>query len=474
MRAETTFAGPNKFVLTIGFVLAFIALGIGTVLNPYIAFGAVFALLAFFVLLNSRRPWAYALWVALFGLAVWSYGFNNVPLIRPLPLVDALVFFAVLAASPRWWALRKVPGVRKLIVLLSALLVVVILRLVVDIPQYGLLAVRDALFAFELWVTLPAIVLGYMLGERKASRYLTWLFGLSTAWYLLYPWRETITAMSPVFGIQRPVPLFAFTTAGFVSIPAFFWFFYRKGAMNTVGVVATLFILFLVQSRGAYLAFVLSASVLFVLHPAKIKRWGRILFAGLAVGSILLVVGQTLTGRVGVPVGIDTAVEQLQTLLGKEGPGAGSFQHRLIAWPMVIHQVLSQPLGPIFGVGLGLDLFQGFALGPDILVRKPHNDLLEIWARLGVVGLLPWLGILITLAWESLKGARKELRHGWVLALQITLWITSISQPAMGFAYITVVWAGLTGLWFGTQLRARIDAQYANLTYPQPLPPTRR
>jgi O-antigen ligase len=122
----------------------------------------------------------------------------------------------------------------------------------------------------------------------------------------------------------------------------------------------------------------------------------------------------------------------------------------------VIEEVLSEPLGPLFGVGLGPDLFQGFTLGPDILVRKPHNDFLEIWARLGVVGLIPWLCILVISGWEALKGARRNPRQSWILALQITLWIKSLSEPAMGFAYIVVPWAGLTGLWIGTQLRKKV------------------
>ncbi|HIQ01002.1 MAG TPA: O-antigen ligase domain-containing protein, partial [Anaerolineales bacterium] len=411
------------------------------------------ALFAIVVLLSLKNPWTYALWVALFGLAVWSYGFNNVPLIRPLPLVDALVFFSIAFAFRQWWALRKVPVVRRLLFWLSALLVVVTLRLAVDIPRFGLLAVRDALFAFELWVVFPAIALGFMLGERKLNRYLLWLFSIATAWFLLYPWRELLTVISPVVGIQRPVPLFAFTTAGFLSVPAFFWFLYRRGIVGTVGVVATLLILLLVQGRGPYLAFIGSAIALLLLQPGSVRRWGKIMFAGAVVGAVLWVVGGSLTGRLGAPVGIDTVIAQLQTLVGGEGPGAGSFQHRLVAWAGVVEQVLSEPLGPVFGLGLGPDLFQGFAVGPGVLVRKPHNDFLELWARLGIFGLLAWGGILVVLGREAFQGARRNPKHGWVLALQIMLWVTSIGQPAMGFAYVTMVWAGLTGLWIGGQLR---------------------
>jgi len=458
-----------------------IAMAIGSVyaLSPNLAFGVVLAFWGLTVVAISRMAWAYALWGAIFGLAVWSYGFNNIPLIRPLPLVDALVFFAVAFSFRQWWPLRQVPAVRRLLTLLLFLLLVVVLRLMVDIPRFGLLAVRDALFVFELWVLMPAIALGFLWGENKIDRYLKFLFLISIAWYLLYPWRELLSTISPVFGIQRPVPLFAFTTAGFVSVLAFFWFLHRRGVLGTLGVIATLVILLLAQSRGTYLAFILSTIVLLLLQPRAVNRWGKLLVASIAVGVILGAVGGSLTGRLGVPIGLDTVIAQLQTLMGEEGPGAGSFRQRLVAWPSVVSQVLSEPLGPVFGVGLGPDLFQGFTLGPDILVRKPHNDFLEIWARLGIFGLLAWVSILASLGLESFKVARRNARHGWILALQITLLITSSSQPAVGFAYITVVWAGLTGVWIGTQIREESLAskrylKNAHPSHPQPLPPARR
>lgn len=440
-----TVAVACLFAVALGFAMAF---------EPRAAIRVVFGLLAFAFALVAKRPWTYAIWIAISGLAIWSYGFNNVPLVRPLPLVDALVFFAVAFSFPDWWPLRKITVVRRLLVLLLGLTLVVSFRLLLDIPCFGLLSVRDALFAFELWVLLPAIALGMRLGHKRLNRYLLWLFLLATAWFLLYPWRGTIAAMSPVFGIQRPVPLFAFTTAGFVSVPAFFWFLWRRRGMGgTLLAAATLLVLLLIQARGAYLAFLGSLTALFLLRPATLKRWWQLALAGVVLGGILAVVGGSLTGRLGEPVGVDTAVEQVRTLIGKEGPGAGSFRHRLLAWPMVIQQILNEPLGPLIGVGLGVDLFQGFALVPDIFVRKPHNDFLEIWARLGVIGLLPWLGLLIVLGMEAVRGAGRSPRHGWILALQISLWVTSVGQPAMGFAYITVVWAGLTGLWLGAQLR---------------------
>lgn len=230
----------------------------------------------------AKPAWQFALWFILFGLTVWSYGFNNIPLIRPLPLVDALVGYVVLWSAPAWWRLVQTSSlVRRLFGLLFAFSVVVAVRVMADWSHYGMSAARDALFAVELWVLLPAIALGRRITFVQISRRLNLLFGVALLWFLLYPYRATIEVISPIVGIQRPVPLFAFTTAGFVAVPAFSWFFWFKRSWGgAVMAVASLLVLLFVQSRGAYLAFFASVFIL-----------------ACAASSESLPMGQTCPGR---------------------------------------------------------------------------------------------------------------------------------------------------------------------------------
>lgn len=466
------------------FALAIGCIGILMGISVALSEGIIIALIGISVtalaVLILKQVWMYTLWIAIFGLVIWSYGFNNVPLVAPIPLVDGLVLLSLVLGLRFWWKHRKCLLIRRLFFINFLLCSTVVLRLVVDFPRFGLAAARDALFAFELLTIFPAIAAGFQLGEVRLARRLLWLFSMAMIWFLLYPWRDIVAGVSPVFGIRRPVPLFAFTTAGFVSVPAFFWFMcngsWRSGLF---GAGAALVVLLLVQSRGAYVAFLVSTLAMLLMHPLAFGRWIKLAMTCIPAGAALLML-ESVPGRLGEPVSISTVLKQLLTLAGEEGPGAGSFQHRLVAWPSVIEEVLNEPLGPLFGVGLGPDLFQGFSLGPEVLVRKPHNDFLEIWARLGIPGVLSWMGILVVLGHEAFRAAKKSPKHIWILALQIILWITSASQPAMGFAYITVVWTGLTGLWIGARLRSSMaipaqpgEARDANLAPPHPLPPTR-
>ena len=457
--------------------------GIVLALKPVVVVLVGVFLGSFLLVIQVKQGWRHSLWTAIIGLALFSYGFNNIPVPpTPAPLVDVLLLYALVGSLPIWWRLRSHDIVRRLVVVLVFLSLVAGLRLLVDIPRFGLLAVRDALYVFELWTLFPAIAMGFWLGDMKGRRYLNWLFGLALAWFLLYPFREVLLQWSPMVGIQRPVPLLAFTTAGFLSVPALFWFLrHTRRITSVLGVTAALVVVLFVQARGVYLALIAILFLLLFLRPGDVPRWGKLVAAFLLGLFVLTLIGP-IPGRLGEPVGLNTVIEQLRTLFGDEGPGAGSFRHRLEAWPYVIGQVLESPLGPIWGIGYGPDLFQEFTVGPGVLVRKPHNDFLEIWARTGILGLIPWLSLLIILGTLALKAARQDPRNDWVLALQIMLWFASLGQPAMGFAYITMVWTGLTGLWLGMHLRQNAESvggtkggtSHAHTAHPQPLPPTRR
>lgn len=443
------------------FLIVCVSLIFGTLiaLNP--VYGAVIVLSTWILVPVAlfHKWWPLALWIAIWGLVLFSYGFNNIPVpLTPAPLVDSLVLYALIGSFAVWRKLALCPKVRKFFVSLSLLSIIGFIRLLFDIPHHGLLALRDALFIFELWSIFPAMVLGFQLGEQKLQKKLTWLFGIALLWFLLYPFREILTEISPIVGIQRPIPLLAFTSAGFISVPAFFFFaYYKKRLVSFLGIITALTVLLMVQSRGASLAFLTTLILLFFIRLKELKKWLPRFVMGMLIMVLISPFLHYIPGRLGEPVGGTTILEQLQTLLGKEGPGSGSWLHRLSAWPVVIQTVLEKPLGFLIGVGFGPDLFQGFTVGPDVLVRKPHNDFLEIWARMGIIGFLPWFFLLLLLLIEAIQSVRSSRNFTWVLALQLTLWITSFGQPAMGFAYITVVWAGLTGLWIGATIRKQVN-----------------
>jgi O-antigen ligase len=108
-----------------------------------------------------------------------------------------------------------------------------------------------------------------------------------------------------------------------------------------------------------------------------------------------------------------------------------------------------EPLGPLVGVGFGPDLFGGFALSGDVAVRNPHNDLLEIWARTGVLGAGLWLTLVGMLALWSFNVARRFPYGRWLLALQAVSLMGALTQPFFAFAYSGMMYYLCTGMSIG-------------------------
>jgi O-antigen ligase len=83
---------------------------------------------------------------------------------------------------------------------------------------------------------------------------------------------------------------------------------------------------------------------------------------------------------------------------------------RAVWWEVAINETVDQ--GPWLGVGWGYDLAEPFVrvyypdAGDDFVTRSPHNVLITLFARTGVVGLLPFLLILVIIARRSWQAAR--------------------------------------------------------------------
>ena len=92
-----------------------------------------------------------------------------------------------------------------------------------------------------------------------------------------------------------------------------------------------------------------------------------------------------------------------------------------------------------------LILTSGFSSYNDpILVRKPHDDYLEIYARLGLPSLLAFLSLLGTALWSICRRSRLDVasreRHFlvWVLANSFIYLFIAGTQPLLAYPFGTI------------------------------------
>ncbi len=160
-------------------------------------------------------------------------------------------------------------------------------------------------------------------------------------------------------------------------------------------------LVFSFTNRGGLLAFIAQLIVVMLLIPARRRRVGR--YDRRVVIAILLVV---------IPIALvggsqSQPVERLLVTVPGRAPSAslegatGTANARLKAWKALIAYLEQDPARELRGVGFGPNYLEEsgasvLLLGtPDAEVRSPHNYLLNTWARLGVLGVILVLGLLI-------------------------------------------------------------------------------
>lgn len=317
---------------------------------------------------------------------------------------------------------------------------------------WGYYAIRD----FVLWVFPALAILGWGIGHRVSETGLTrWAYlsaALATIWFLSQPWR-------PIF---EQVSIVGYQSVSFLA-PALlaFWIvrlLERRSTAALVAASAALGGVILSQTRGGFVALFVSIAAV-MLRSRDGRESGGPYFKRISVAVSVIAVGFfgivlfSSAGALGVvpegrlgPVTVATAVGQLSTIAGGEGPGSGSLRHRLEWWEQSASR-LSEWETAILGVGPGVDLAAGFR-GPDgKLVRKPHNDYLEVLVRFGIPIGLVWIGCVaavLRLAWRHLLSESPGARL--ISLISICIAVTGLYQPVFSFEFAGGLFFFLAGV----------------------------
>ena len=293
-------------------------------------------------------------------------------------------------------------------------------------------------------------------------RRMGYVAGAVILWGATTPFQKQIEAMSPTVGLQRPTPLLDQRGVKFSVIAAALYFLiFHRGwkRMVALGVVAGLVGIF--QARTLYVLF--PVSILIVGWAAH--RLGRVTMQVVPiviVGALLIVAAGSLgiQGRRG-EVSFNFIESHALTLLGEEGPMAGSIEGRKEWFGLTMDFVFSSPWYVVGGVGLGPDLTFGELKGKQGQdVRKPHDDYLEVFARTGLIGFSLFVWLLLSCVIPIAKKARSgtglnEKACAWILGASVVYMGVAGAQPLLSFPYGSVPLFFLLGM--GVAISRRPD-----------------
>jgi len=458
---------------------------------------AAFVVLCCGVLLMARTMVKLSLWqnivvVSLTGLLVLSYGFANlaVDVVVAVPVAHLLMFSALILALRRRLHTLKPLLQEPTCWCLAGLFLLTSIHLTMDIPRYGLYALRDANFVLES----VFLLLGYLWAVRRKAaeswvQVLSGLFILHLAYVLTYPvLSDFLKGISPVSGIFLDVPLLGYYPhlSLVLLYGAFFyvlledylpsWPWFVLGALVLVQGAW----LVIEQSRAMYIGIVVALVFLVLVRAGKhalrlalrvglgiIILFGCIsLFSVELKGRVVLVtppsvaqhamglaiaLGEDLTGAVGADSSEDAGEVSKQPL----GPGQGAVIWRVQRFKEAWQHWKASPVTWLIGEGFGLPLTD-HNLGGGVVVRQPHNTHLTVLARLGAVGLVLWIVMHGRIAYlflrTILRGSASGVKH------QLTLWLSvcymlgmifTTFQPWLEFSYGAIPFYVLLGFALG-------------------------
>jgi len=412
--------------------------------------------------------WQVLALVALSGYLLLTRGFENLTLhIGGFPIIIgygiiytslALAVFSRRQLIAR--ALKEPP-----VLCMLALLAFAVVHLVVDIPSYGIWALRDSTMCLDGMFMLLGLAWAM---KRNNSIFLAqWILGLFVV-NLMYsytmPWGEKLWSWSPVSGVFLKVPLlgdFVGTgdllvagalfciCVGSYLVPRPSWLMLALTLGQFLGVSIT-------QGRRTYVG-TAAALVLLVLFGEG-KKFAKLL---ILVPSALVVVflvttvgGLKISGRIG-EVNLDFLKAHLRSIETSEGTPGSSRETRV---DMVEQALQHFYVHPVLGEGFGQPLIADIDESNGAVTRMPHNSSITYLARLGLIGFVIWIAfhlLLIkrfvsVLRWRN-TGDDKRLPAFvlWLFLFYVLFMITSLVEAPFEFPSGAVPFYFFMGLALG-------------------------
>jgi O-antigen ligase len=428
----------DRIIMVFAAALA-LGLGVQVAEEAWVAPVAVAALAAAFILVRlvGQPIDTIALGFLLAGYILGNRGFAQLMPIPGLPLLPAETGLALTAVCLVWRCVRerRLPWSREpLDLILLAWLLLGTVRVVLDAPRFGFVAVRD--YAMVYYAAFFFIAREASRNTRSHRFLQRCVLGASALLPLVFVLFELLPDFFLNTLLVRGSPLVFFKgdlVTTFLGVGGVLLFLaapprWRAGAR---ALAVTMIMLVLVSDARAS-----TLGVIVALGWVAVSRFRR--FAWVQVGVATL--GLLLLG--GFAACSDNAwaaqktrgiVERAMTVVdfrsGFDYREAHSVsksennQFRWVWWRTVTGETFAQ--NPVFGLGFGYDLARGFLqtynpeMADEFSARSPHNILVTILGRLGLAGLLiflVFLGLLAARTWRVVRAPESD-------ATQVAQWI---------------------------------------------------
>lgn len=338
-----------------------------------------------------------------------------------------------------------------------------LMRAVSASGEYGMWALRDASQVIDSLF----LIVGFSAARNsddldRIFRWLAWLIPV-LAVYVMVGYPLKLSTMSPTLpgGSGEPVPLLGIMNTADVAL---LWgamclivtapkrgislkWFMVAGALIAYAVL-------LLQNRTTYLQLVVMLVFIVLFRKRSIGPF--LAFIPIVIVAVLLIstFGLRISGRLSDEVSLSFFADHLAAIFGVSDGGddaiagaASGVGQRLEWWTDIYQRLTVDPATTLTGLGYGFPLIPFKATG-GIQVREPHNSVISVVARSGLIGLGAWVWMQceLFLCWfRSLQrlhhfssGREWENRFLILLSFLVLVMVGAIGEDNMEKPYFAI------------------------------------
>jgi hypothetical protein len=324
-------------------------------------------------------------------------------------------------------------------------------RMAFDTKTFGMWAMRDAVQVLESLYLLVGFAV--VASPRGMDRFWRWTFGLiaiGTVYGMLYPIKPDIEALSPVIPSTTsgyPIPIIGsmVNSPYLIILGAFYLLLFRGNKVfgNLLAILLIGYMVAIYQQRTLYLILIATFGFMVLYRRQNIGNVAIFTYVAALMLAAIPLLNLQFQGRLGASFDASFLFDHFMAIFGissdahsQIGGAAEGVDMRIGWWLKIYNDMMADPAKLLFGLGYGIPLTD-FGIATGAIVREPHNSYISITARVGVVGILIWVSMMLSLivCWHrafmrcrTIGWREGENRLMLLMIYFICIWVLAIGE----------------------------------------------
>jgi hypothetical protein len=366
-------------------------------------------------------------------------------------------------------------------------------RCIFDTVEQGFWALRDSTQLIEsLFLVAGFTVAGQPGMMKRLVRWLRPIMVISCLYGLLFVFLDDIEAISPTLpgASDQAIPIFGLfaITGTMLLLGASFLMIQtpesqaRRIRYGLAAGFLVAYALLALQARTTYTQLLALAGLMLVCRPRALRPLALAIPLLIVLLIVITATGLQVSGRMTTQISLSFFWDHFLSGFGISNGEAGvtaaasGVDLRLSWWTRLYDKLTADEVTLITGLGYGIPLTD-FRDPLGVVVREPHNSIISVTARLGLIGIVAWIWMQVELFRAGFHAYRACRRTGRreaanliliILAFAVLTLAGCLGEDIMEKPYNAIPYYALWGFLLRIAYQLRTEASLDHSAYSAP------